>query len=380
MHFILKIIILILNKINPKRIGVFNLYSTNFSKRVLISYITYPFYENFSGHSNIQEAIEIAKIFHDMNYIVDIINYKTGFKKICFPNVDYDIVFGLEPNFIKAVDKFKPKKSIYYATGSHYLFQNNAERIRLKELEKRKGKALLLRRTVMSHSSSEVADAVICIGNDQTKKTYDSFCKKIEMIRVSAYSFFPYPNIEKEKKWESAKKNFLWFGSAGAVHKGLDLLLDIFKDKPYLHLYICGNISAEKDFVKLYEKELSELSNIHLVGFIRPNSTKFREIVNTCAFAIMPSCSEGMNSSVPTCMHSGLIPLVSRECGLDIGNIGVIFYDNKIETIEKIILEYSKKEDPWIRMQSEKAYIFAKENNTIDIFKKDFKRALNNIL
>lgn len=34
--------------------------------------------------------------------------------------------------------------------------------------------------------------------------------------------------------------DFLWFGSAGAIHKGLDILLDTFKNVPKGELYIAG--------------------------------------------------------------------------------------------------------------------------------------------
>lgn len=357
-----------------------NIYGTNFSKKVLISYINYPFLEGPSGHSNTAEAIKIANIFRQKKYNVDIINFNAKFERIRFLEKHYDVVFGLEPNFLKAVRRFNPEKSIYYATGSYYEFQNKAEKERITDLKKRKGVLLSAVRYVAPHNSASLADATICIGNNQTKKTYKNKCKQIECVRVSASSSYCFSDIKSEKKWKEAGNNFLWFGSSGAVHKGLDLLLEIFSRNPSLNLYICGNIIAEKDFLRLYKKELFQLPNVHFVGFVKPSSGEFKKIVLKCGFVLMPSCSEGMNSSIPTCMYSGLVPLVSKETGLDVSTVGTVFENNDIKTIEAGILNFSRKDQKWLKIKSEEASAFAIKNNTLNIFEEDFKKALNNIL
>ncbi len=377
----IKIIITsILDIINPKRIYIGNLYKSNFSKNVLISYITYPFFKGLSGHSNTQEVLEIARIFNELEYNVDIINYSTNIKKIKFLKKEYSIVFGLEPNFIKLIKKFNPQKSIYYATGSHFYFQNKAEQKRIESLNYRKKSELSSVRYVKPHDSSLMADAVICIGNRQTKETYRNRCNQIECIRVSAYSYFPFQSIINNKNWNLAKKNFLWFGSSGAVHKGLDILLDIFKETPNINLFIAGNIKKEKSFMSLYSKELFNLPNIFFKGFINPHSESFKKLMNTCGFVVMPSCSEGMSSSVATCMHAGLIPIISKETGIGENDIGIILKKNSHEIIKNEMLKSTKKEAKWIENESKKSYDYAKNNFTIKIFSNDFKKALIKIL
>ena len=381
MSKLVKIGSLVKDVINPRRLYISNCFKSDFKKKVLISYITAPFIKRADfSHSNNAECLEIAKIFHNRGYQVDIIRYNTDFKNIKFENNCYDIVFGLEPNFLKAIEKFKPRKTIYYATGAHYSFQNSAEEQRLLDLEKRKGLLLKPRRFVSPHESASFADAVICFGNEWTKDTYKNRCKKIELIRISAYSFFPFNEIKNEKKWIEAHNNFLWFGSVGAVHKGLDLLLDIFKKHQDLHLYVCGNVSAEKDFFSLYADEFKKYENIHLIGWINPDSKKFKEIVILCAFNILPSCSEGMSGSVATGMHSGLIPMVSKETGINIGESGILFESNNLDAIEEKIVETSKMSTEWIRKKSSESFIYAKNNFTIENFSEDFENALNKIL
>ena len=331
------------------------------------------------GHSSFAEAKKIAEIFNNLKYQVDIIRYDGNFEQINFAGRRYDLIFGLEPNFLKAIKKFSFKKSIYYATGAYCKFQNQAGEKRINELFKRKKVWLSARRVVAEHQSSDIADAVILIGNDWTKSTYTSHAKKVETIRVSAFSFFPYNQIADSKDWDNAKRNFLWFGSVGAVHKGLDLLLGIFSKHSDIELFICGAVEKEKDFVNLYHKELFETKNIHFVGWVSPDSKEFAEVVKTCAFTILPSCSEGMSGSVATCMQSGLIPLVSRECGLD-AKLGVVFKGNTIKTIKKEIIDISRKSDNWIKDESLKSYEFAKDNFNLQTFASDFEEALRKLL
>lgn len=381
MSYIIKTGALIKDKINPKRLRIFNLFNTNFQKRVLISYITAPFIvEERFGHSSFAEVKSIAEIFNNFKYQVDIIRYDGNFGQINFGNRQYDLVFGLEPNFLKVVSKFKPKNSIYYATGAYWKFNNDAEEKRITELFKRKKIQLLNRRAASNHQSSDIADAVISIGNDWTKNTYTKHAKKVETIRVSAFSFFPYSQIASNKNWNSAKKKFLWFGSVGAVHKGLDLLLEIFSKHPNLELFICGAVEKEKDFVNLYHKELFETKNIHLIGWVSPDSKEFAEIMTNCAFTILPSCSEGMSGAIATCMHSGLIPLISRQCGIDIDDIGEIFKNNSIETIEKTIIKFSQIDNFEVKELSVRSFVHAKKNYTAEVFRQDFSKALKNIL
>lgn len=97
----------------------------------------------------------------------------------------------------------------------------------------------------------------------------------------------------KNKNYKDAKKHFLWFGSSRLIHKGLDLLLEIFKELPDLHLHVCGPINNELKFKDIYYEELYNTKNIHTYGFINIQSKSFKGIINKCAFIIFPSCSEG---------------------------------------------------------------------------------------
>lgn len=179
----------------------------------------------------------------------------------------------------------------------------------------------------------------ILIGNEFNKKTYDAYSfEKFYLVPNTGYDFKP-PIVFSSKK---NPKSFLYFGSYGAVHKGLDLLLDIFSQKDFpCKLYVCGLYYEEKDFVDAYKRELYNTDNIIPVGFVDVSSSIFRDLCEECCYTILPSCSEGMAGSITTCMSAGVVPICSRQCGFDKEDVILLENCDK-ESIENTILKYSQ--------------------------------------
>lgn len=359
-----------------------NFYKTNYQKNVLMIYLTDPFvFGPHKFHSNQQESIEIAKIFSELNYNVDILNYTANFEKINFHKSKYDVVFGLEPIFLQAVSKFKPQKSVYYATTAFCKFQNNAEKKRINNLFKRKNIKLLPRRLAPYHRSSELADAVIGIGNDWTKSTYKGKLKKYYPVPISVYNIFNICEINQNKNWSEARKNFLWFGSTGSIHKGLDLLIDIFEKNTELNLYVCGNIELERDFYRSFKHQFKNLKNIHKIGWIEPGSKAFSELIKKCGYTVLLSCSEGMSGSIATTMLAGLVPIVTKETGINIvDNNGFLIEDLSIQNLNKKFFSFGNINVKEISKMSIKAHKYANRTYTLRNFSKKFQHALVEIL
>ena len=156
-------------------------------------------------------------------------------------------------------------------------------------------------------------------------------------------------------------------------------MLEIFVQNPDLHLYVCSNFKNEKDFTRLYHKELFETENIHPIGFININNYEFSEITKKCSYIIMPSCSEGQAGSVLTGMSAGLIPIISKECGLE-KDEAYFFTDNKIETIEKTIKEFSQKPQEWIIENSKKAMKTIQDSHSEKSYYESVKSGLTKII
>jgi glycosyltransferase involved in cell wall biosynthesis len=150
---------------------------------------------------------------------------------------------------------------------------------------------------------------------------------------------------------------------------------------PENHLYICGPIQDETDFEKAYHKELYQSPNIHVIGWVDVCSSEFIEITNKCVGMIHPSCSDSCAGSVITCMHAGLIPIVSYESGVDVNiDFGVILRDCSIDTIKTTVQMISTLSPEKVKQMSRKAWEFARANHTREKFAEEYKKVITKII
>jgi len=111
-----------------RRRQISNYLKTHYKKNALISYITHPFNCGINlTHTNYAEVLEIAKVFHELSYNVDIVDYDYE------GNLDYDkysVIFGFgEPLVNSFYHRNHKILTIYYGTGMH---------VKLKKYIKRK--------------------------------------------------------------------------------------------------------------------------------------------------------------------------------------------------------------------------------------------------
>lgn len=345
---------------------------------VLLSYITLPFVISdnlLNAHTNRWECREIARLFLEQGYNVDVIDWtNTTF----IPKKDYHFVIDIHHN-LERISPFLPKDcvKIFHATGAHWLFQNTAEYTRLLELQKRRGVTLAPQRIMPPSRAIEHADIVTLLGNDFTENTYAYAKKKIYRIPLSTTHTYATPT---QKNFENAKKNFVWFGGSGMVHKGLDLVLEAFTAIPEYNLTICGKVSNEKDFEQTYYKELYQTPNIRVVGLIDPGSAEFKEICDNAIALVYPSCSEGQSGAVITTMHAGLIPIVSHQSGVDTKDFGRTLKENSIEEIKRAVHEIATTPLETLHSMSLGAWEFAQKKHTRATFSEHYKSVIQELL
>lgn len=379
----------IFRNLNPHYGFIKNYYRTNYSKKVLVSYTYLPFVLPFRGnqfysHSNQVESLHIAQIFHQLGFQVDLAAYdhKIRINK----KRHYDLIFGHEPNLSRFSQYSPHAKIIHYATGAYHTFRNRNEQLRINRLLKRKKLTSSKIKTQWGwldspDTSFDKSDAIFLIGNTYTKNTYPKkYHSKIIPLTTIAHSFYPRPLIQTQKDFDKAKKNFLCLISSAPIHKGLDLLLDVFEKNPNLHLYIAGNIFTDPQFVKIYRHQLFHLPNIHYQGWVSINSHLFKTLVSRCAFITLVSASEGINGAVPTCMHSGLIPIITHTCGVDIKKSGLILSDDKLSTIQSALKKYSSLSNQKLESLSSRSQLTALSQYTQDQFRSQFIDALASVL
>jgi glycosyltransferase involved in cell wall biosynthesis len=318
----------------------------------------------------------MAQTFLDIGYCVDVIQYNND---IFLPQKEYAFFLETRSNLQRCAPFLnKDCVKIFHADTAHILFHNAAEANRLLALQQRRGITLSPRRFEPPNQALEHADCATVLGNEFTMSTLKYAKKPLYRVPISTQVVYSW---SEEKDFDACRKNFLWFGSGGLVHKGLDLVLEAFAQMPDCHLTICGPISKEEDFVKAFYKELYQTANIHTVGWIDINSQKFRNILNNCVGIVYPSCSEGGGGSVINCMHAGLIPIVSYEASVDVEkDYGVILKDSSIQGIKQEAQKISTLPKEELKQMARRAWEVARENHTKEKFAENYRNTIEKIM
>jgi glycosyltransferase involved in cell wall biosynthesis len=236
------------------------------------------------------------------------------------PDGRYDVVLGIDGELIRLADLTGASHRLLHLTGSYGPFQNAAEAQRLAALEARRGLRCVPRRQIADLEGPERAlrgaQARSLVGNTTTRDTYPAELRDaITCVPVSP-SWLP-PALA-DRPLTGGGDDFLWFFGSGAVHKGLDLVLEAFVQRPERVLHVVGNIASETDFVDGYRRELYELPNIHFHGVLDPSAARFADVVSRCAAVVAPSCSEGTSPAVVTALQLGLLPIITAQTGVDL--------------------------------------------------------------
>ena len=353
---------------------------------VLLSYQIAPFiqlpWEKITDpHASYWECVEMVRLLNDLGYDVDIIDW---WNSSYIPKKRYSICIDVQQN-LERLSKYLNKDciKIMHIVGASSKFQNIAEQNRPRNLKIRKQVMLKARRQVRINQNEKFADLLEGFGNKTTFQTYSYSNKHIYPIHESVTTTFEYPV---DKNFDTAKFNFLWFGGGGAVHKGLDLVIEAISMMPEATLHIIGPIKIENDFMELYKKEL-EQKNIILYQRPKLNSSNnlmvgdklFIDIANKCSCIIYPSCSEGTSGAVIQAMHAGLIPVITPETGIKEEAPSIIISNPTTESIRSTIQSIMKKDSNELKLISTEVWKFARKFYTRQEFTRTYSEFLKSI-
>jgi hypothetical protein len=353
----------------------------------LLSYITGPFTlapgEYFTDpHSNYWVTTEMARVFLERGYDVDVVNWDDTTYK---PKKQYAYVLDID----KSLERWTPFLSddcvkIYFINGSYWRFQNEAEEARARALQKRRGVLLSSHRNVSFSRNTEYADFIAGYGNNTVHGTFSSFGKKIIPLPVPAMDTYDFPE---HKDFEKTRTHFLWFGGGGAILKGLDLVIETFAALPHLTLSVIGPAAYEKEFEKTYAKELA-LPNI--TRYSRPKIQKngdivtdgidIRDIFNECGAIVYMSASEGGGGAVIHAMQAGISPIVTPNTGINEKAPSTVIQDPTIEHIRQAVLEFSQLPAEKIKEMAYATWSFAKKYHTKESFTKAYENFIDNVV
>lgn len=346
-------------------------------KRALVSYLKYPTRlpaDYAIQFSNPGIVIAIVRVLHDMGYEVDVIDYTdVAFHTdarydlfICPRGVNWEY---LSRNVVGGAAK------VFFACTLYWKEHNRAELKRFADLELRRGTRLPADRLLSSDEFAlHDADGIICLGNEDAVRTFSGFPVCLP-INNGAY---PDPSVNlRAKDFESGKKHFLFYGSAGSIHKGLDLLLEAFLELD-AELYWVGQM--EPHLLDLYKSEIESHPNIHLVGWVTLRSSSFYEIMRRCNCVILPSCAEGQVGGVVECMNQGLIPIVSRASVLDVKDFGLVLEECSIREIRDTVKMIVEQSASWHRERAVRALAEARTAHSPETFDRTLRSHLESIV
>jgi glycosyltransferase involved in cell wall biosynthesis len=348
---------------------------------VLLCYNNHAFFAKngdplLTRHTNRWESWQIAKTFVDLGYRVDVINENND---RFVPTKNYSIFVGNRINFHRLSELLNGDCiKILHLDTAHWLFNNMAEGRRLELLQRRRGFVLLPQRNISPNLAIEHAAYATILGNDFTIGTYKYANKPLFRVPISAPVVYPWQD---GKDFDGIRKRFLWLGSEGFVHKGLDLVLEAFAQMPDYHLTVCGPIHTDRDFQKAYSQELYKTPNICTIGWVDVSSPKFLDIAKDCAGIVFPSCSEGGGGGVITCLHAGLIPIVSHEASVDVDESrGLILKESSVEEIKASVQRLSALPAQQLAAMSKRNWEFARANHTRETFAANYSRVISEIM
>ena len=328
------------------------------------------------SHTAFWESYQIARTWSDLGYETDVIHWTNS---DFVPQKSYDVLVDVRLNLerigpLLADDCLK----IQHIETGHYIFHNQAQNERLDALARRRGVRIRPQKLIEVNHAIDHAHAGITAGNEFTISTYAHAGKPIERVSLSAACSFPSPE---KKDLEACRRRFLWFGSGGLVHKGLDLVLEAFAGLPEYELVVCGPVvNRERDFEEEYARELYDTPNIHSEGWVDIASPRFQKITDSCLGLAYPSCSEAGGGSVITCLHAGVIPLITWETSVDVHDFGVLLQEASVEAVQEAIREVAEMSTGELRDRAMAAWKHARTHHTRDSFAREYRAAAEKIL
>jgi glycosyltransferase involved in cell wall biosynthesis len=355
------------------------------SGRVLISYYIEPYLlgpakpiprdHPYYWHASYWESTEMARSFVERGYAVDVISWQNN---RFIPRDTYEIVLDCRYN-MERLAPLLPKGclKIFHIDTAHMLFHDAAESQRLLALQQRRGVTLRHRRFESANLGIEHADCATLYGSRFSQDTFSYAGKPMYRVPYSIPFLYPWPE---GKDFELCRRRFVWLGSGGLVHKGLDLVLEAFACMPEFHLTVCGPVSDEEDFERAYSRELYSLPNIKTVGWVDHTSPQFIEIMRKCVGLVYPSCSEGCSGSARIAIAGGLIPILSYESSVDVHDFGIILPNSSVSEIREAVIALAALPVTELQTMARKGWEYARENHSRDCFARGWRRVLGTIL
>jgi glycosyltransferase involved in cell wall biosynthesis len=352
--------------------------------RALIVYVIHviPYYvagklesaPMLNEHSMYWETAEMVRQLNERGYVVDFYDVHCpepiNWERYAVAFVQSDRLAECPPGL--------PVKKVFYCTENYWAFQNLAELNRLHAFQQRAGIWVRPERQTRVSFSDEYADYMTLLGTSFQQLLYNIHPQRHYLdISVAAVP------VHVPKNTVTARLNYLWLGSGGAVLKGLDLAVEAFLQIPEAHLYIAGAIEREPRLWQWLKPLLNTHPNLHYLGWMDVATPAFAKVANNCIGVVYPSASEGGGGAVAQLLHFGLLPIVTQTATVRAASLGFEIKsqdpDEIIDTIRQHVRTLISMPDQVLTERSAAVQAYAAAHHTRPAYAASFARLLDHL-
>lgn len=298
-------------------------------------------------HPNLIHQVAMINVLSKLGYCIDV--YSCGPDKISVSESmyakKYDVILGFGTQYIQlCLANPCALKMLFITENAPWVVREKYDR-RLTYFHERHPNIILHDSPRLDFYTDEmfkISDLGIALTGTYNLLGIQKHLSNVYRLDVNGL-FNKSFNIHNPKDHTVTKSHFVWFGSRGFIHKGLDILIDAFASLPQLYLDVYG-ISREEFLGMPIPK------NVSLCGMVNVMEDSFiSNVINKNTFVVSLSCSEGMQTGITTCMMHGLIPIVTKECGLD-DHDDVLYFDNyDVESVKATLLSAAQNPTEQLR-------------------------------
>lgn len=243
----------------------------------------------------------------------------------------FDVFIGIQRNFGAILEKCRVGRSILVAVNMHPAEHNELLLgfVVREQLPTTALHALDFQDVDRRVRDLEVADSVLLFGNRRTLDSYTRHGVPRGKIRVVNYAADLSEVWSRDQAAEGRPQTrMLYCASEIGLRKGFDIVAALAEEVDLgalrAHLDIVGAPSYPHYQAKL--DELVDRLKPHVTnhGWLPASSPAYRGLLGSCDYLLFPSLEEGQAGTVLDAMSCGVIPLISRNCGVDFAPLGFL--------------------------------------------------------
>lgn len=333
-------------------------------------------------HANYLHFNQMIRYFISRGFCIDTCFCMDNSAYNRLKNRQYDVIVGFGPAYEVFCRSMDIPKRVLFVTENNPVVVAEKYKERIAYFKMRHPNITTkedhVRNEYYRNAQFDLSNSIILMNSSYNAKSFYDYGSKVYTINANA--IFNDCFFFEERKIATcipkSKKNFLWFGSLGFIHKGVDIVLDAFSELPDFTIDLYG---VSKSEINLYKKLAPR--NARICGYMNVMSQEFiDEVVYQHCFLIFPSCSEGMSTAVCTCMAHGIIPIVTKECGFEPHESIIELLGWQVDDIKKALIRAANMSDENILCMRKAAYEYARKAFNIKSFSDNFSKAMDEIL